>query len=176
MPQASSFLQRARWDDTRGEIRDGDIRYMMIRADALMGLFRQLPIAERGLALVALADSIYEHGGRSARTYQTMGADDADALLAVISETAPQLGWGLWQFARPGNDSLSLVVKNSPFANGYGSSDTPVCAAIVGMLRAVGMLVYAGPCRVSEQRCASVSAEPSTRDLSDECWFLIEPV
>jgi len=82
------FRERMMWDEDRGEIRDGDIRYMLIRPDALMGLFKGLPDAERERALLALQSSIFEHGGRSAQTYQVMGADDAARLLAVIENTS----------------------------------------------------------------------------------------
>jgi hypothetical protein len=52
--------------DGGGGLDIGGIRYMMIRPDALMGLFRRLEPAERADAFEAIAASILEHGGKSA--------------------------------------------------------------------------------------------------------------
>jgi len=153
----TSFRERLVFDPTRGEYRDGDIRYMMIRPDALMGMIGELPEAMRPLVLEAFARSIRRAGGRSARSYQAAGAADATALLAVIEETAPQLGWGRWQLQRT-QDGLALTVENSPFAAGAGPAAHPVCAPIRGMLAAVGELVMGETVAVKETACAATGA------------------
>jgi predicted hydrocarbon binding protein len=107
------------------------------------------------MALEALARSVVEHGARSARRYQAMGAAEARALLGVIEATAPQLGWGVWRFTDVSGAALALEVENSPFAAGYGASSTPVCHAIAGMLEAVGSLALGGEVRATEQECAA---------------------
>ena len=156
----NSFRDRLHFDSSRGEHRDGAIRYMMIRPDALMGLFARLPDHQRLTALQALAGSIQEFGGRSAQSYRALGATDAAAMLDTIAQTAPQLGWGVWTFRRDGA-SIRLDVVNSPFAAGAGASAHPVCHAIVGMLRAIGPQVMGGPVRAVETRCAAqVGGEP----------------
>ncbi len=153
----SGFRDRLVFDAARGEYRDGDIRYLMLRPDALMGLFAELPAAMRDAALAAFARSITRFGGRSARSYQAAGAADADALLATIAATAPQLGWGIWDLARDAA-GLALTVRNSPFAAGAGPSPGPVCAPIVGMLRAVGGMVLDGEAAAHETECAAAGA------------------
>ena len=52
--------------DGEGGLDIGGIRYMMIRPDALMGLFRRLDPPQRAAAFEAIAASIREHGGKSA--------------------------------------------------------------------------------------------------------------
>jgi predicted hydrocarbon binding protein len=153
----TGFRDRLVFDPERGEYRDGDIRYMMIRPDALMGMIAELPEAMRPLALEAFARSIRSAGGRSARSYQAAGAADAAALLRVIQETAPQLGWGRWQLQRT-VDGLALTVENSPFAAGAGPGAHPVCAPIRGMLAAVGELVMGETVTVVETACAATGA------------------
>jgi predicted hydrocarbon binding protein len=155
MADPPAFRERLAWDLARGELRDGDVRYLLIRADTLMGLFRALPEPERGAALEALARSVVEHGRRSAQRYQAMGAAGARALLEVIERTAPQLGWGVWRFNEISERTLALEVENSPFAAGHGPAATPVCHAIAGMLQAVGSLALGGEVRVEEERCAA---------------------
>lgn len=153
-----TFRERLVWDADRGEIHDRDIPYLLIRPDSLMGIFRFLPDADRPAAFEAFARSIAHHGRGSAESYQALGADQADALLATIAATAPQLGWGVWAFAPPGDGLLALSVENSPFAAGYGKSDTPVCAAIRGMLEAVGGLVFGAEMAAKEIDCAAMGA------------------
>lgn len=166
MSLAVPFRERVSLDEQRGEWRDGEARYLMIRHDSLMGLFRRLPAAARGDALAAFAESVAEHGRRSAESYR-MSAAETDALLAAIAQTAGQLGWGRWRLERVAHDTLRLEVINSPFATGYGSAREPVCAAIVGMLRAVATLVFGAPavaeeiiCAATEQHCCRFVAGP----------------
>lgn len=154
MSKSPSFLDRLIHDTAAGEIRDGDIRYLMFRTDAVMGLFKRLPEAARREALAALADSIAEHGGRSAAAYRASGAAGL-TLLDVIVETAPQLGWGTWTFVERGPERLVLEVRNSPFVHGFGASPTPVCAPITGMLRAVSAMVLDAATTVEELTCAA---------------------
>ncbi len=150
----AKLRERLSFDAKRGEYRDGDIRYMMIRPDALMGLFAELPPPARGDALAAFARSVRRFGGRSARSYP---AADAQALLEVIAATAPELGWGVWDLRRVGEE-LALKVDNSPFAAGAGRSDEPVCAPIAGMLTAVGEMALGGPVTVAETQCVAAGA------------------
>jgi predicted hydrocarbon binding protein len=152
------FLDRLVHDTDTGEIRDGEIRYLMLRPDGLMGAFLRLDEPARSAALAALAESIHENGGRSAAKYRASGAAGA-ALLDVVVETAPQLGWGRWTFVEHGPDRLVLEVRNSPFAAGFGASPAPVCAPITGMLRAVAGLVLDGPAAVEEVGCAAQSGD-----------------
>jgi len=153
-----NFRDRLEWDPDRGEIHDSDIPYLLIRPDSLMGIFRFLPDADRPVAFEAFARSIAHHGRGSAESYRSLGADQADALLETIADTAPQLGWGVWKLARTGDDGLSLVVENSPFASGYGQSDIPVCAPIRGMLEAVGGVVFGAQVVARETDCAATGA------------------
>jgi predicted hydrocarbon binding protein len=155
MADPPAFRARLEWDLARGELRDGEVRYLLIRDDTLMGLFRNLAEPARTAALEALGRSVVEHGRRSAQRYQGMGAAGARALLGVIEATAPQLGWGVWRFTDVSDAALALEVENSPFAAGYGPSSTPVCHAIAGMLGAVGALALGGEVRAAEHACAA---------------------
>lgn len=164
--KAPTLRERLDWQSGQGEIRDGEIRYLMVRADALMGLFRRLSPETRTAALAAFRDSILEHGGRSAQVYRQRGAAEADALLAVVAETAPQLGWGVWELERREN-GLDLSVRNSPFVAGYGNAEEPVCAPVVGMLEAVTGLVTGARAQGHERHCAAVHG-------GDVCRFRAE--
>ncbi len=162
----STLKDRLVCDDDVGEIRDGDIRYLMIRADALMGIFARLAPEVRKLALESFCESIAEFGGRSARSYRERGAAEPGAFLQVIAETAPQLGWGTWQFSGPQDGAIVLEVQNSPFVAGFGSSDHPVCAPIRGMLTAVAGFLMEGKVQVRETDCGACG--------STSCRFVVD--
>lgn len=166
MSMTTSFRERLAFDEHRGEWRDGAARYVIIRHDSLMGLFRRLPPAARQAALAAFADSVAKHGSNSVETYRAT-AVQADALLDVIARTARELGWGRWNFARAEN-ALHLEVANSPFAAGYGPAPQPVCAGIGGMLHPVAAVIFGGPAMVDEISCAAVADE--------FCCFVARPM
>lgn len=142
-------------DPARGELREGDARYLLVRCDSLMGMFRRLAEPARSEALAAFADSVAEHGGRSAERY--LSEVDRKRLLGKIEAAASDLGWGVWKFERE-NGSLALTVENSPFAHGHGPSAGPVCAAISGMLQAVAALLGEVERRAEEVSCAAMGS------------------
>lgn len=154
---SGSFKERLSFDSATGALFDQSRRYMMIRPDALMGIFKRLPPDQRMAALQAFAESIAEQGGDSARAYVDMGGTGSK-LLDVIAATAPELGWGIWQF-NIGADRFTLSVRNSPFAAGFGPSDHPVCAPIIGMFGAVTSIVAGKPMQAREIACAAMGAE-----------------
>jgi len=179
MNQAASFSDRVQRDVERGEIRDGDARYLMIRADVLMGLFHRLDPADARRALQALGDSVHENGAKSARMYQRMGigagSSENERLLSTIESTAPQLGWGKWSI-NSGNGEVAstdagreflLRVENSPFAFGFGASSEPVCTPICGMLTVVGEMVLGGSVTAVETRCRAVEGD-------GDCTFRVQ--
>lgn len=150
--------QRLKWDPSAGAILDADRRYVMLRADVLMGLFAGLPPGQRGRALDSLQASVRAHGGASARAYRVGDAADVAAFLRVMAESAADLGWGAWRFEAGGAAGLTLTVRNSPFAMAAPVRDRPVCHAITGMLEAVNALVTGESRTFREIRCASMGA------------------
>jgi uncharacterized protein len=151
------FRDRLTLDADAGGWFDQTRRYMLIRPEAFMGVFRRLPDAERALALAALEASVFEQGSDSARAYRAMGGY-GEALLGVVEASAPELGWGRWRFELEGQ-TLRLTVRNSPFAAGFGSSTRPVCAAIAGMTRAIATLVFDQPAEARETQCAAMGGD-----------------
>lgn len=151
---SADFRQRLTFDPASGALRDGDTRYVILREDSLMGLFRRLSAPARTDAFKAFAASVTEHGARSAASYLARDGDAGD-LLATIAATAAQLGWGVWRFSRAEDGELHLEVENSPFAHGYGAASEAVCAPITGMFGAVASIVFDAPVQAEENLCAS---------------------
>ena len=157
--------------DGRGALFLGPHRYMLIRPDALMGLFARLPPVERFAAFGAIAASVCENGAKSVASYAGMGTKEAEKLTQTIVETAPQLGWGQWKLRYDAN-GLDLSVYNSPFVVGFGRSDHPVCAPICGMLEAVCAQIFGNSSTAVEIRCASQISYAQSR--TTPCQFRID--
>ncbi|MDH6233952.1 putative hydrocarbon binding protein [Mesorhizobium soli] len=157
---ATPFRERIAFDSANGEISDESRRYMLMRPEALMGLFQRLDEGSRLKALDALKASVIEMGGDSARAYRAHGGGDPTALLATVAATAPDLGWGNWEFNRS-KTRLELKVRNSPFATGYGVSPHPVCHAISGMATAVARAALGRDDIVAKEAACVACGAPS---------------
>jgi len=159
MDLSKRFSERLRHDVDEGQMRDGSIRYLMMRPDALMGMFARLEPDIRAKAHAALAASVAEFGGRSIAAYRTSGAISPDALMQTIVETSADLGWGCWEFSRRGDGALTVEVRNSPFADGAGLTGEAVCAPIIGILSAMAPVLVGEGAVVTETTCASLHSE-----------------
>lgn len=144
--------ERLQFDTAAGEVRDGPRRYVMLRADVLMGLFARLPPAAAEQALQALQASVAENGGDSVRAYRA--AAGPEALLQTMEQASASLGWGRWHFETQA-DALHLRVDNSPFAAAAQRAEgAAACHAITGMLSAVASALWGEAVQARETRCA----------------------
>lgn len=168
MDLSKRFSERLRHEVDEGEMRDGAIRYLMMRPDALMGMFARLEPESRAAAYAALAASVAEFGGRSVAAYRESGALSTDSLMKTIEGTSADLGWGRWTFSRAGGGAIRVEVRNSPFADGAGITGEAVCAPIRGILTAMASVLVGQGARVEETVCASAHG-------AGPCCFTITP-
>jgi len=176
--------ERLVFDTDRGAVVDGPRRYVLLRADVLMGLFANLEGDARGAALEALHRSVAEHGADSVRAYRQ--AVGADALPSLMEAAAASLGWGRWRFdaddlaaigstphaaedphAAASTRRLRLAVTDSPFAAEAPHAHRS-CHAIAGMLEAVGSAVFGTNVDAHETHCAAEGGEAV-------CRFVVAP-
>lgn len=169
MDLAQGFHSRLTHDVAHGALRDGAIRYLMVRPDVLMGLFARLDPAVRVAALQALGRSVTEFGGRSVAAYRDAGAADPEAMMDTMVTTSAALGWGRWRFTPQPDGAVEVQVENSPFAEGLAASgpvDAPCCAPIAGMLTAIAPLIVGEGATAHEVDCAAVEG-------GDTCRFVV---
>ncbi|QIB64942.1 V4R domain-containing protein [Kineobactrum salinum] len=143
-----------------GVLHAGDTRYLLVRADALMGCFKSSS-GSNSLAMYSeIENSFFRFGGKSIRAYADTLGDDPQALLLKVEEIALQLGWGNWAFClETGATKLTLTVEGSPFSAGYGQSDFPVCAPISGMLGSVAQTIFKQSVSCIEYRCSAMGGD-----------------
>ena len=151
----AALHQRLHFDAEHGRVLDGPRRYLLLRADVLMGLFDALPGAARDDALRAFGVSVTRRGGDSVRAY---ASDVGRAqLLGAMQDAAASLGWGRWHFEAD-DDVLRLEVLDSPFAAAATRRDGAACHAIAGMLRAVALALWSEGAQARELSCAAQCA------------------
>lgn len=150
-------------DPTAGEFTDGNIRYLMMRADVLMGGAREMPEGRAVEYLRALEQSAFRHAHDSFVQYRDSGRFQGDFLTGATGVSVT-LGWGVWAVSDLGYGNHRVTVRNSPFAKGYGASPHPVCGPICGVLRAMVLVGYARQVQVTEQVCIAQGS-------SSECVF-----
>jgi hypothetical protein len=143
-----------------GEISRGGIRYLLMRPDVLMGVARELPPeVPPDVFLKALEKSAFVNGKHSFERYRDEGRFEGSDALESTCNIAASLGWGEWAVQEQPDGTRLVVVRNSPFAAGFGASTLTVCAPIVGILEAL-MLVFHGPAgQVEETACCSQGAD-----------------
>lgn len=151
----AALHERLRFDTARGEVLDDDRRYVLLRADVLMGLFASLPADTCRQALEAFGASAFAQGSASVRAYaQTLPAGEAQTLFQVVGDGASSLGWGVWRYEH-GPDGSRLLVHNSPFARHAPVGATPCCTPIAGIFRAVCEQAWGQTAIVQESSCAA---------------------
>ena len=160
----SEFWERANRDTARGEITDGDTRYVMFRTDVVAATVNQLSEEARVEVLKSFAKAVETHGGKSLARYFDMVGRNEQALLDTVTVTAPQLGWGVWKFTRD-ERKLRLEVSNSPYVAFEPSASNPCCAPILGMFTALAKMLFERV-TVEEVSCAG--------GATDTCVFLAE--
>lgn len=153
------------FDSLAGEVRDGDIRYLLIRPDVLMGLFGNLESAARRDALLAIKNSAFECGKASMYEYRKLEFSSPDEMLQFFCASAARLGWGSFAYEISEAGMPVFEVTNSPFAAGYGTSDQPVCAPVVGILEAFAEVFLDKSQIMQEVACAAQGA--------DRCRFAV---
>jgi predicted hydrocarbon binding protein len=146
-----------------GTIADGNIRYVLMRPDVLMGAARHLGPNREGEFLAALEASAFAHAQASFAAYRDAERFGRADFLASTGKVAAELGWGRWRVSAEPDGTRSVYVDNSPFAAGFGASSRPVCGPITGVLRAIALVGYGQNVAVEEVACSAQGAK--------ECCF-----
>lgn len=163
-----NIIDKLNWDTENGQILDADRRYIMLRADVLMGIFNNLPNPERLRALQSFKSSVKTHGSNSVAAYWLAINKNPQVLLESMISISAQLGWGAWQVQQKTSQQMTIQVTNSPFATASKTSKTPVCTPILGIMESMGFFIFDGPVQVSEQHC---QAQPTQHH---SCLFIIK--
>jgi predicted hydrocarbon binding protein len=170
---ASPLHERLAFDTSQGQVLDADRRYVLLRADVLMGLFDLLPGDARDQALAAFAESVFRFGSGSVRAYADPADPGSHKLFAAVAQGAASLGWGVWTFELS-DRSCQLTVVNSPFA-AASKTPRPACSPILGMLRAVCEHAWKVECVAEEVECCAAAVPQYVGHEGQVCRFRAFP-
>jgi predicted hydrocarbon binding protein len=150
--------ERLKFDTAAGQVTDEDRRYVLLRADVLMGLFEHLPPEARRQGFEAFTASVFKYGRASVRAYDDPSDPGALRLFDTVAQGAASLGWGKWTFD-VGERTCRLTVVNSPFAAAAKGRGEFACAPIVGMLQAVCTHAWKHDCEAREIACSACDGD-----------------
>lgn len=170
MEKDMDIKQRMNWDTENGQILDENRRYILLRADVLMGIFTSLDSQQKQAALQSFQQSVYKNGNDSVQAYWQEIKGDSQQLLTSMMSISAQLGWGVWSVQEQTSERLIIHVRNSPFAQASKAQSEPICYAIVGIIEAMGQLIFNTQVHVFENQCAAHQSSPSV------CSFTITPL
>ena len=145
-------------DPALGELRDGNTRLFLMRADA----FHRLDEEARFTMFAACAQAIAEHSGQSIKYYRhELGPAAREIFLNAAVNMVADMGWGHWAFGPHTPGEMTLDVANSPFVEGYGEAKAPVCAPVLGMIEALAGIIFSVDPVVEEVECAAMTSGDS---------------
>ena len=141
-------------DEGGGRLTVHGARYVLVRPETLAALHRAIERAAGDTAGECLAAGGRAGGGTAVASLR----GDDEARVRALLETAAAIGWGEFRLERLTADALAVTVRNSPFAEGYGRAERPVCHLIRGVLDSLAAAVLARTAPVVETRCAAAGA------------------
>ena len=151
----NSILKELVYDPSSGSLTYKGVRYLLIRPETITG-FQKAIRSESG---TGTEDKLYlggYTGGRlSAKKYKEIhGFSDAE-ILAFMMNMGAEIGWGHFTLDLYDTEEkvLRVTVRNSPFAESYGTSPDGVCHLIRGVLGGTASVLFGRDCGASEIRC-----------------------
>lgn len=157
----NEILKEMSFDPDTGEMSYEGIRYMLVRPDTIMAIYREV---ER-LIGTDVEEVFFKAGrlggGRTAAGVETTLSISKERLASFMVSMGVKLGWGrneLVEFDMDGR-KIRFRVFNSAFAKAYGSSCNPVCHLTRGVMAAVGEMLWGTTVEALETHCAAQGGE-----------------
>ncbi|GAB4264153.1 MAG: hypothetical protein Kow0092_15590 [Deferrisomatales bacterium] len=144
-------------DPEAGTLAIGGQRYLLLRPDTLGPLCRSPEPAVQAL----LEQGGREGGALAARGILERGFSGRPALEALLASGAG-LGWGRFRLETWEPDEIRVGLAHSPFAQGAGPSEAPVCHPVRGVLAGMAEVLTGRPAAAEETACAA-RGEPECR-------------
>lgn len=141
------------WIPEDGALFQGDIRYVLMRPDVVMGILRH--VADPAALVDVMRRSACEHAVNSFNSYRQSGAVGNADPVAHCCNMASQLGWGSWNIAEKSSGRYVVEVVNSPFALAASGVGQAVCGWIAGVLQAVTVADEHPSAQVDETACVA---------------------
>jgi predicted hydrocarbon binding protein len=157
----NSILDELVYDHASGSLLYKGVRYLLIRPETIAG-FQKAMIESCGRQVEDKFFAGGYAGGRlSAQKYKEHHNFSDHEIIEFMMNMGNQIGWGHFSLDRydPTAKYLGVSVKNSPFAQAYGTSSKGVCHLIRGVLAGMAAVLFADECTAEEVECQAKGDE-----------------
>ena len=158
----NEIIRNLKHDENQGAIFYKGVRYLLIRPETIMGMFKSLA---ESIGLEKAGEIFYEggyEGGKASgikfRQVFNLSAKEA---AEYICQMGNKIGWGnftLDEFDEK-NKSLTITVKSSPFAEQMPGSGEAVCHFLRGVIGGLGSASFDSEAQAEEISCTSKGDE-----------------
>lgn len=154
---SSSVVGQLLFDPTTGSLTFNGVRYLLIRPETVMDLQKAVEPKLGEATEVCFAEGGATGGRLSSARYSEVFGHTAEETVRFMASMGAEIGWGRFELVELDLEGRRLVVEvhGSPFAEGYGESDHPVCHLIRGVLAGVGETVFRGAVTARETGCVA---------------------
>jgi predicted hydrocarbon binding protein len=143
------------FDPDGGELRLGNLRYMLLRPETLSEIQKGVEdrLGPKSSEYLYAAGASWAVGALN--RLKSALEEAPEDLAAALCGQATKLGWGHWELAgfEPEKKTLAVRVTGSPFAAAYGQSDEPVCHLAAGAVGGCAESLFRMPTACSELAC-----------------------
>jgi predicted hydrocarbon binding protein len=167
MTKGDQVAEKLQFDKEEGEMSFNGVRYILIRPETIVRFQKEVEkaLGERTSAAMSLGG--YEGGSLSTKAYRERFELSNKEVAEFMCNMGSQLGWGKFELVEL-DEKLVVEVRNSPFAEEYGSSESAICHMIEGVMAGMGSTVLESNVRSTEEKCKAKGDEV--------CRFVIEKV
>jgi predicted hydrocarbon binding protein len=164
---ANSILDNLDYDEASGTISFKGVRYMLIRPDTVVDFQKAVEKALGDEVADSMMAGGYTGGSRSSKRYKEVFGHGDDEIVSFMCNMGREIGWGDFEVETLDKDGreLVVVVRNSAFAEAYGSAGEGVCHMIRGVMAGMAAGIFGTDVTSEETHCRAKG--------DDLCRFVI---
>lgn len=157
----NSILDNLKYDPQKGRISFQDVPYMILRPDTVVDFQKAVEARVGDKVDEMMMAGGYTGGSRSSRRYKELFNYSDEEIVAFMCKMGGEIGWGRFETEKLDTESKELIitVRNSPFAEAYGSSDKGVCHMIRGVLAGMAAGIFGTEVTSEEALCRAKGDE-----------------
>jgi len=158
---ANSILDSLEYDEVQGSVTFKGVRYMLIRPDTVVDFQKAVEAALGERAAEMMMAGGYTGGSRSSQKYKEVFHYSDAEIVAFMCNMGREIGWGdfeVQEFDREGR-KLIVQVRNSAFAEAYGSAKKGVCHMIRGVMAGLAAGIFGTEVKSEETHCLAKGDE-----------------
>jgi predicted hydrocarbon binding protein len=158
---ANSILDNLEYDEGQGAITFKGVRYMLIRPDTVVDFQKAVEATVGDRAAEMMMAGGYTGGSRSSKRYKEVFHYSDEEIVAFMCNMGRAIGWGDFEvedFDRQ-RRILIVLVRNSAFAEAYGTATEGVCHMIRGVMAGMAAGIFGVEVRSEETHCRAKGDE-----------------